>query len=210
MAWPLDPVALAVRAHRIETGLGWQAGVQDQHAAAHGGAARIFVNYPDAVHERLVVPDSAWAALGERLITVYVGRPHSSSAVHEQVIARLESVESEPLLAPLRLAASRAARALEIGDLAAWGEALVANTDAQAALDPRLIGDDMHRLIAIARRHGAAGWKVNGAGGDGGSVTLLGPVERDRHAALIRAVDATPGWTRLGLTPTTRGVHLSD
>jgi D-glycero-alpha-D-manno-heptose-7-phosphate kinase len=28
-------------------------------------------------------------------------------------------------------------------------------------------------LIETAQRHGAIGWKVNGAGGDGGSVTIL-------------------------------------
>jgi len=28
-------------------------------------------------------------------------------------------------------------------------------------------------VIEIARQHGALGWKVNGAGGEGGSITIL-------------------------------------
>ena len=38
-------------------------------------------------------------------------------------------------------------------------------------------------VIALARRCGACGWKVNGAGGMGGSLTILGPPDpepRDR------------------------------
>ena len=31
---------------------------------------------------------------------------------------------------------------------------------------------------AAAAQHGALGWKVNGAGGDGGSVTVLSPTEQ--------------------------------
>ena len=45
-------------------------------------------------------------------------------------------------------------------------------------------------MIAIAREHGAVGWKVNGAGGEGGSITLLCDAHSPRKRALIRAVEA--------------------
>ena len=48
-----------------------------------------------------------------------------------------------------------------------------ANTDAQARLHPQLVSDDARRIIEVARRYEAAGWKVNGAGGDGGSIAIL-------------------------------------
>ena len=47
------------------------------------------------------------------------------------------------------------------------------NTAAQAELHADLIHVDARRVFEIAAAHGAAGWKVNGAGGDGGSITLL-------------------------------------
>ncbi len=50
---------------------------------------------------------------------------------------------------------------------------MIENTDAQGRLHPALISPDAGRVIEIAREYGALGWKVNRAGGDGGSVTIL-------------------------------------
>jgi D-glycero-alpha-D-manno-heptose-7-phosphate kinase len=44
------------------------------------------------------------------------------------------------------------------------------------------------RIIAIARGHDAAGWKVNGAGGDGGSVTLLASEDDHARDAMLRDI----------------------
>jgi D-glycero-alpha-D-manno-heptose-7-phosphate kinase len=69
---------------------------------------------------------------------------------------------------------------------------MIANTDAQGALHPALVGADARRVIELASAQGAAGWKVNGAGGDGGSLTLLS-ASPGAKAALeqeVRAQDA--------------------
>ena len=58
-------------------------------------------------------------------------------------------------------------------DFAALGSAMTENTDAQAALNASLVSDTAKQVIETARRHNALGWKVNGAGGEGGSVTIL-------------------------------------
>ena len=50
---------------------------------------------------------------------------------------------------------------------------MIENTEAQARLHPDLVSADAGRVIRIAREHGALGWKINGAGGEGGSVTIL-------------------------------------
>jgi D-glycero-alpha-D-manno-heptose-7-phosphate kinase len=141
------------------------------------------------------------------MVTVYLGAPHDSSSVHRDVIARLQgTTSSDRLLEPLRQAARGAAHALEAGDLDGYAEALVANTDAQAALHPGLIGQSARAVIDLAARHGAAGWKVNGAGGDGGSVTVIGPADpTELRAALVR----TPGLRVLDLRPEQRGLEVS-
>jgi D-glycero-alpha-D-manno-heptose-7-phosphate kinase len=60
---------------------------------------------------------------------------------------------------------------------------------AQARLHPALISPDAWRVIEIARSHGAAGWKVNGAGGDGGSVTILcGEISQVKRA-IVREIE---------------------
>ena len=162
---------LAARAHRVETErLGLQSGVQDQAASAHGGASWITVDYPSATRSAIAVPAAAWRALDERLLTVFLGE-HRSSAVHEQVIAGLTTDPSA--LSTLRQCARRAADALAAGDLDAYGAALVANTEAQRDLHPALVSDDAQAVIDAAAAAGALGWKVNGAGGAGGSVTIL-------------------------------------
>ncbi|MEE2658432.1 MAG: hypothetical protein VX733_08000 [Candidatus Latescibacterota bacterium] len=60
------------------------------------------------------------------------------------------------------------------------------------------MGKDAHRIIEIARDFGALGWKVNGAGGNGGSLTLLTSDLSSRKRKFIRAVEATkPGFQSL-------------
>ena len=162
---------LVSRAHRVETErLGLQSGVQDQVAAVHGGASLIDVEYPQARRRAVRIPANAWRDLDARLLTVAFG-VHSSSAVHDEVIAHL-TADTTPL-AQLRACAQRAADALTAGDVRAYGAALVDNTEAQRALHPALINGDAQGAIDAARDAGALGWKVNGAGGPGGSVTIV-------------------------------------
>jgi D-glycero-alpha-D-manno-heptose-7-phosphate kinase len=63
------------------------------------------------------------------------------------------------------------------------------NTEAQGRLNPALISQDAARIIDIAREHGALGWKVNGAGGEGGSVTLLCGDSSSVKRTLIREIE---------------------
>jgi len=120
----LDAAELARAAHDVETlGLGLQSGVQDQNAAARGGANLVRVDpYPEVAVQALVVPARAWDALTSRVVTVYLGAPHRSSAVHEAVVERLSRVDGTSLLARLRLSAHDAAAALVAGDLEAYDE----------------------------------------------------------------------------------------
>ncbi|HVM54802.1 MAG TPA: hypothetical protein VM262_16565 [Acidimicrobiales bacterium] len=162
---------LAARAHRVETErLGLQSGVQDQAAAAHGGASWIEVDYPSARRGSIAVPPAAWRALDGRLLTVFLGE-HRSSTVHDEVITGLATDPSA--LEDLRACARAAAVALSAGDLTAYGGALVANTEAQRALHPALVSDAAQALLDAAATSGALGWKVNGAGGPGGTVTIV-------------------------------------
>jgi D-glycero-alpha-D-manno-heptose-7-phosphate kinase len=182
------PDALAAAAHRAEVErFGRECGVQDQLAAAHGGANLIdIVDYPRAATGPLVLSTEVAAALDERLVHVAYGSAHDSSAVHEEVIGSLtDEGPSSPRLERIRLLADDAAQALVAGDLDAYGAVLTAATDAQAALHPALISEEAGELIDLARADGAAGWKVNGAGGGGGSISILAasPGRRDQLAA---------------------------
>lgn len=203
---------LAVLAHQVETErAGRQSGVQDQWAAAMGGAALLAVGpYPDVRRRELDVPATALAELGDRLATVVFG-PHDSSTVHTQVIDALVTcggVEHHHAREALRLLstlAGEAAAALEAGDVDGWAQVLARSVDAQGALHPSLVGPRHRAAIEVARALGCTGWKVNGAGGDGGSLTVVLPPagsERDPFARLATALaEVDPTWTVLHLRP---------
>ena len=74
---------------------------------------------------------------------------------------------------------------------------MIANTEAQRSLHPELVGVDARRVIEFAAAHGAIGWKVNGAGGDGGSVTILSATREAKAGSSI----ASPCWTPLPGAP---------
>lgn len=188
-------------AHAVETEkLKQQSGIQDQICASYGGICFIQMpRYPEAGVERLEIADGVREELSRRLLLVYLGRPHSSSAIHEQVIARLESGEDpgqwRQLEAMKRLAGEARDRLLS-GDLEAYGRCMSENTECQRALFDGLVSSEADTVIELARRHRASGWKVNGAGGQGGSLTLLaGADDLERHK-LAAALNALGGGVR--------------
>jgi len=86
-----------------------------------------------------------------------------------------------------------------------------ANTEAQRRLHAALVGVDARRVIAIARAHGALGWKVNGAGGEGGSLAVLcgpGPGARAMFEAAIAA--ASPAYRLVPMLIAQKGLCVSE
>ncbi len=187
----LTPHEVAALAHRVETEcLGLQCGIQDQLCSAYGGLNFMeMFHYPKASVSPVSLPNSTWWELERRLVLVFLGNAHSSSAVHGQVIARLEKPGADrSMLEEMRRLARKGKDALSAGDFEAFGEAMIANTEAQRALHPGLVSQDADRVIEIAREHGALGWKVNGAGGEGGSITVLGGPTNGAKRAFQRAL----------------------
>jgi D-glycero-alpha-D-manno-heptose-7-phosphate kinase len=182
---------IARKSHYIETKiLGYQSGIQDQLGTAYGGINFIEMhNYPEASVSPLYLPDSLRWELESRLVLIYLGRPHSSSEIHKRVIKRLESSSSfRKMLDPLREAALRGKEALLSGDLEAFGNAMIMNTNAQKKLHPELVGERAQQVITVAENFGVDGYKVNGAGGVGGSLTLLMKGDTQYKHALIEEI----------------------
>lgn len=205
----LDAGEIAVLAHAYETATGKQSGVQDHAAAAWGGISRYDVRYPSVRHQAIVMPGPARADLSARLHTVYFGAPHASGQLHEQVIARLNDGGGRDEIDLMRQAGASAAQALEMGDLSAYGASLTACNDAISQLHPGLVGGAARGLEAIARRHGARGWKVNGAGGEGGSMAVLGPADAAADAAMLAEIARVPGWQPVDAAIAADGVRVA-
>lgn len=207
---------IAYLALRVETEkLGLQSGIQDQLCAAFGGISFIHMNsYPEAEVTRLTLDRTLRGELVRRLCLVYLGSAHSSSAIHQQVIASLE--KGGPGFAQLKVLrdlAEEAKRSLLASDLARFGGVMVRNNEAQRGLHPGLISEEADRVIRIAAKYDALGWKVNGAGGQGGSLTILGCVSRDKREKMIREIDSLKqGIRRLPAVLTSEGlrVHVEE
>lgn len=183
---------IAYTAQSIETDmLGLQCGIQDQLCSAYGGINFIeMFKYPYASVSPIQIPNSTWWELERRLVLIYLGRSHSSSKVHEKVIRELENAgPTNRQLEDLRHCAELSRDALHASDFTALGRAMMENTEAQARLHPDLVCKDAHRLIEIAKAHGAEGWKVNGAGGDGGSLAILCGAQSHIKREMIKEIE---------------------
>ena len=189
----LTPHAIAEAARRVETEmLGRQSGIQDQIASAYGSINFIdMFAYPQASVSPVLVPDPIWWELERRLLLIYLGKSHDSSAIHDAVIRSLEGAGPDsPAIVELRRTAPLSRDALLAGDFKALGRAMTESTEAQRRLHSALVGTEARQVIEIAKAHGALGWKVNGAGGAGGSMTLLCNESSARKRALVRDIEA--------------------
>ncbi len=172
----LTPGQIADAAHRIEVDrLGLQSGVQDQVCAAFGAVNFMEIDpYPAVSRAPLTLRESVWAELERRLLLLYLGSAHSSSDTHDKVIARLvEEGQDSTSLEHLRRCAQGARDAVLEGDLEQLGRLMTENTEAQSLLHEDIVNAEARAAMEVAAAWGAAGWKLNGAGGEGGSLTIL-------------------------------------
>ena len=181
----MTPHEVAQAAHHVEMDiLGLQCGIQDQICSAYGGINYIEMKeFPWAAVSQIQIPNATWWELERRLSLIYFGRSHNSSEVHKKVILELENAGPDcAKISDLRMTAEKSRDAVYDGNFAALGRAMIDNTEAQGRLHPELISPDAQKVIEIAGAHGAIGWKVNGAGGFGGSLTILsGPLSEAKR-----------------------------
>ncbi len=189
-------------AHIIEAeDLGLQSGVQDQLCSVYGGINFIQMHrFPHAAVSPLRADPAVEYELEHRLGLIYIGKPHSSSAVHEEVIGRFEQhPQKDGVLQRLQDLAHRAKDAYLSGDFCEFGQIMDENTEEQRRLHPALVSEGHERAVSIAREFGSIGCKVNGAGGDGGSVTVLGDGRAYEQRRMIDTLDKA-GLTYLPVT----------
>lgn len=188
----MSPHEVALAAQKVETELLMQqCGIQDQVCSAYGGINYIEMShYPYTSVSQIQIPNTIWWELERRLVLIFLGKSHQSSEIHEMVIREMENAGPDnEHLAELRQTAPRSRDAVYAGDFKAFGEAMIDNHEAQRRLHPALIGLDAERIVEIAQAHGAIGWKVNGAGGDGGSLTLLCGPRSEAKRAMTREIE---------------------
>ena len=207
----MTPHEVAYTAQSVEVDmLHQQCGIQDQLCSAYGGINFIdMFKYPHSSVSQIGLPNSIWWELERRLVLIYLGNAHSSSQVHEKVIRELEDAGPDcSKLEDLRRTAGRSRDALYAGDFEELGRAMIDNTEAQRRLNPGLICGDADGIIETARSFGALGWKVNGAGGEGGSITILcGDLSHEKRA-MIRTIEEGNSYRNIPVYLSRYGVRI--
>lgn len=179
---------LAAAAVRVEREvLGRPIGVQDQYAASFGGL-RFHRFGPDGVRSEPVLPDEAATEqlarrLGERLLLFYTGITRQSATVLTEQRAGIEA--HRPLLRAMAAQAAEGRRALAESRLDALGELLHEGWTLKRQLASRVSSPEIDAMYATARRAGAVGGKLSGAGGGGFLLLYARPQD---HQALRAAL----------------------
>jgi D-glycero-alpha-D-manno-heptose-7-phosphate kinase len=128
----------------------------------------------------LAIPRSTLEELERRLLLVYSGIPREDERTLEDCNTHYDSGRPEYLAAFRRLSECGRlfADALERGNLDECGELIEANWLAEKAFIPRVSNEYLDEVYGYARKNGAGGGKLSGAGGGGYFIFYA----RDREA----------------------------
>jgi len=187
---PIDGYDLIRLVRDLETRLlGVPAGIQDYFPPVYGGLASIRLE-PGNVHRhpiRLPVED-----LAQHMIIHYSGVAHFSGSNNWEIYKRLVDGDEAVRDGLGRIAASAMAMesALASGRLDVAGAVLAEEWNHRKELFRGVSTPELERVVKVAKRAGAWGTKVCGAGGGGCSIVL---VEPRRRAEVVAALRKLPG-----------------
>jgi D-glycero-alpha-D-manno-heptose-7-phosphate kinase len=179
-----DAAELAYRIERVDLGLA--GGRQDQYASAFGGFNFIEFTAGGTIVNPLRIRTDVLNELEYRLLLCYMGQTRQSARIIERQTAAYRAGEP-PVVEALRRLKSETLemkKALLLGKVDALGELLHEAWESKKKLDEGISNSHVDRLYRLARREGAIGGKMPGAGG-GGYFLLLTRFDRKHRVAAV-------------------------
>jgi len=167
---PMGPYEIAETAYQIErVDVGIKGGKQDQFACTFGGINFIEFTADATVVNPLRIKPELIAELEYSLLFVYVGGVHFSSHIIERQMAGYARGQPEIIEAfdRLRELASETKKALLLGRLVRFGELLDEAWQYKRRLADEVSTPRIDEIYEQAKRAGALGGKLSGAGGGG-------------------------------------------
>lgn len=168
---------LAEEACQIEIeNLGKPIGVQDQYIAAFGGL-RFLEFHPggEVSVEKIELPEGSRRRLNENMLLFFTGATRKSATIlseqKDNINGRLA------VLREMKKMAFAARCELVKGNIDALGDLLHESWELKKQLASRISNDGIDEIYQVARRAGALGGKITGAGG-GGFLLLYCPHEK--------------------------------
>jgi D-glycero-alpha-D-manno-heptose-7-phosphate kinase len=163
-------------------------GKQDQYAAAFGGINLIQFEAQETTIAPFLLPTETVLSLSESLLLFYTGRQRKANAILSQQREATESRKGKVLEALHRVKemVQSVKVTLERGDMEGLGELLHQNWMEKKRFAKGVTNQFIDDLYDLARREGAWGGKITGAGG-GGFLLLCCPGARQE--AVTRALE---------------------
>ncbi|CAN5765956.1 GHMP kinase [soil metagenome] len=179
--------ALANEAIHVEQCLLREAvGVQDQVSAAFGGFNHVTIR-PDGAFQvnPVVMPPARLDALQDHLLLLFTGISRTAAEVAQTLLDNVSHRREE-----LRALQQMVQQGIEIlasatTDLVAFGELLHESWLLKRALSSRVSNPTIDNLYETARRAGAVGGKLLGAGGGGFMLLFAPPPDHARVTAAL-------------------------
>ena len=179
---------LASDACRIEVEvLGKPIGKQDQYIAAHGGMQYIQFNADETVFvDPVIFSPETKKKLEERLLLFFTGVTRSSDVIlAKQKNNIVKDSLKRSVLSKMVVLAEEMKKSLQRNKINTFGELLDENWKLKKQMADGITSPQIDKWYALAKRNGAQGGKILGAGG-GGFLLLYAP--RNRHSKIRRAL----------------------
>ena len=200
-----DPHSLAELAYRIErVDLGIPGGRQDQYAATFGGMCVYHFGKSGVIVEPVLNDDTALLELESCLLIGYIGdRKLLTHHLVEDQVRRLKKGDTLRYHDETKAYVDESVRLLRALKVNEFGRLLHDAWEVKKAFSPYIAPPVVDEIYALARRHGAWGGKITGAGG-GGFMVFACPF--DRRLELERVLSEAGVHVR-PFSFTTQGVH---
>lgn len=186
----ITPAALAEAAAHIEIDvLGEPVGKQDQYVAAHGGICSYDFHPGGGVDVTpLALTGETLRKLREHLLLFYTGEARSASSVLSDQDERSKAGDAEMLenLHATKEMGHRSRDLLVAGDLETYAELMHEHWENKRRRSPGMASPQIDDLYTLARRSGALGGKLVGAGG-GGFLVVYAQRPSDTRQAMSAA-----------------------
>ena len=202
---PSDPHALAELAYRIErVDLGIPGGRQDQYAAVFGGMSIYHFGSDRVIVEPVLSDPTALLELESCLLIGYIGdRKLLTHHLMEDQVRRLRTGDTLRYHDETKAFVDESVKLLRGLRIADFGRLLHDAWEVKKAFSPYIAPPIVENIYAQARRHGAWGGKITGAGG-GGFMVFACPF--DRRLELERVLTES-GMIMRPFSFVTQGVH---
>jgi D-glycero-alpha-D-manno-heptose-7-phosphate kinase len=177
-------------------------GVQDQITAAHGGLNLVEIDRSGAFHVRPVpIAPARKLALQDHLLLIYTGIARTASQIAEKQIASIP--EKTEVLKRMQAMVYEAADVLTgDGDIREFGRLLHETWELKRSISPEVSTPLIDDLYARARKAGAIGGKLLGAGGGGFVVLFVEPQKRQS------VLDALKDYLMVPFEIESNGTHI--